>query len=206
MQGHTSEISWSIGSKEFVAVGRLQNPVADESAARWSRRIDHLGALCSWVNDRYLRIPAGWNRREAVVADLGGGRRDRTSTVSTTCEPISAPSTLRPRRGHGRLDRRAGLLRHGPLRRFQPAQVSGQGRGPVQDHGPDHADGHSADRLPWRLDCGRQAGLHGLRRRRRSRRPRGGRLRPAPGCGCDHDRRHERGAAKPRPKRSASSR
>ena len=34
-----------------------------------------------------------------------------------------------------------------------------------------------------------------------SRRPRGGRLRPAPGCGCDHDRRHQRGAAEPRPKR-----
>ena len=56
------------------------------------------------------------------------------------------------------------------------------------------------------LDRGRQAGLDGLRRRRRSRRPRGGRLRPAPRRGGDHDRRHERGAAKPRAKMSASSR
>ena len=108
--------------------------------------------------------------------------------------------------GHGRLDRRPGPLRHGPLCRFQPAQVPGQEPGPIQDHGPDHADGHPADRLPWRLDCGRQAGLDGLRRRRRSGRPRGGRLRPAPRRGCDHDRRHERGAARATPKTSASCR
>ena len=47
---------------------------------------------------------------------------------------------------------------------------------------PTMLDGHLADKLPRRLDGGRQAGLDSLCRRRRPGRPRGGRLRPATGC------------------------
>ncbi len=53
-------------------------------------------------------------------------------------------------RGHGRLGRRAGRVRDGPLRGLQPAQVPGQGSGAGEDPGPHHALGHLPHRLPRR--------------------------------------------------------
>ena len=60
-------------------------------------------------------------------------------------------------RGHGRLGRRAGRVRDGPLRGLQPAQVPGQGAGDGEDPGPHHALGHLPHRLPRLLHGGRDA-------------------------------------------------
>ena len=75
-----------------------------------------------------------------------------------------------PRRGlrlrrHGRLGRRAGRVRHGPLRRLQPAQVPQQGAGDGEDQGPHPAQRHLPHRLPRRGHRRRRPGLEGLRRR-----------------------------------------
>ena len=80
------------------------------------------------------------------------------------------PSRLGLRlRGHGRLGRRPGRVRDGPLRRLEPPEVPRQGPGDGEDPRPDDAVGHLPDGLPRRLHRGRGAGLDGLRRGRRAR-------------------------------------
>ena len=71
---------------------------------------------------------------------------------------------LRLRR-HGRLGRRPGRVRDGPLRRLEPAEVPRQGPGDGEDPRPDDAVGHLPDRLPRRVHRGRR------RRARRSTSP-----------------------------------
>ena len=71
-------------------------------------------------------------------------------------ESGAAGRGLRLRR-YGRLGRRAGRVRDGAVRRFQPAEVSGQGAGDGEDQRPDAALRHLPDRLSRRGDGGRRA-------------------------------------------------
>ena len=92
------------------------------------------------------------------------------------------PSRLGLRvRGHGRLGRRPGRVRDGPLRRLEPPEVPRQGTGDGEDPRPDDAVGHLPDGLPRRLHRRRRAGVDGLRRGRRAGRPRRRALRAAAG-------------------------
>ena len=86
------------------------------------------------------------------------------------CENIeSGPARLGVRlRRHGRLGRRPGRVRDGPVRRLEPAEVPRQGTGDGEDPRPDDAVGHLPDRLPRRVHRGRDVGLDGLHRRRRT--------------------------------------
>ncbi len=72
-------------------------------------------------------------------------------------------------RRHGRLGRRPGRVRHGPLRGLEPAQVPRQGAGDGEDPRPDDAVGHLPDRLPRRVHRRRHLGLDRLRRGRADR-------------------------------------
>ena len=98
-------------------------------------------------------------------------------------------------RRHGRLARRPGRVRHGALRRLQPAEVPGPRPGAGEDPRPHDAVGHLPHRLPRLLQ---RRGDHRLDRVRRGRRP--GRARRgllgAPARRGRRDRRRpEQGAA-----------
>ncbi len=108
-------------------------------------------------------------------------------------EPRAARSGVRLRR-HGRLGRRAGRVRDGPVRGLQLPQVPRQGAGDGEDPRPDDAVGHLPDRLPRLRHGRREAGEHGLRRRCGTGRPRGRPLRPAARGGGRDRRRSRRGA------------
>ena len=71
-------------------------------------------------------------------------------------------------RRHGRLARRPGRVRHGALRRLQPAEVPRPRPGAGEDPRPDDALGHLPHRLPRLLQ---RRGDHRLHRVRRGRRP-----------------------------------
>ena len=81
------------------------------------------------------------------------GRQDRHLPQR---QPGPAGLGVRLRR-HGRLGRRPGAVRRGPLRRLEPAQVPGQGPGDGEDPRPDDAVGHLPDRLPRLRDRRRRA-------------------------------------------------
>ena len=104
------------------------------------------------------------------------GRQDRHLPER---QPRPARRGLRLRR-HGRLGRRPGRVRHGPLRRLQPAEVPRQGPGDGEDPRPDAALRHLPDRLPRRGHRGRRPRLDRLRRGRRAGRP--GLRAPRPHC------------------------
>ena len=105
-------------------------------------------------------------------------------------QPGAAGRGVRLRR-HGRLGRRSGRVRDGPLRRLQPAAVPGQRPGDGEDQGPHAAVGHLPHRLPRRRHRGRRAGVDGVHRRRRAGRARGCRRGPAARC-RGRDRRRPR--------------
>ena len=102
-------------------------------------------------------------------------------------QPGPARRGLRLRR-HGRLGRRPGRVRDGPVRRLEPAAVPGPGPGDGEDHRPDHAVRHLPDRLPRRGHRRRQARLDRLHRRRRTGRAGRRRRRAAARRGGGHRR------------------
>ena len=69
-------------------------------------------------------------------------------------------------RGHGRLDRRPGRVRDGPVCRLQSAEISRPRAGDVEDPRPHVSLRHPADRLSRRGDGGRQTGRHRVYRGR----------------------------------------
>ena len=83
--------------------------------------------------------------RLRALPHLQGGRHRRLPDG----QPGPARRGVRLRR-HGRLGRRPGGVRHGPVRRLQPAEVPRQGPGDGQDPRPDDALRHLPDRLPRR--------------------------------------------------------
>ena len=103
------------------------------------------------------------------------------------------PPRLRVRLcGHGRLGRRPGRVRHGAVRRLEPAEVPRQGPGDGEDPRPGDAVGHLPDRLPRLRQRRRDHRLDRLYRRRRSGRARRGAVGlPARGRGR-HRRRPQR--------------
>ena len=82
-----------------------------------------------------------------------------------------------------------------PVRRLEPAQVPRQGAGDGEDPRPDDAVGHLPDRLSRRVHGGRDVGLDGLHRRRRTGRPGGRVLGAAAGRGGRVRRRPDPRAA-----------
>ena len=118
------------------------------------------------------------------------GRQDRHLP-----ERQPRPSRRRVRlRRHGRLGRRAGGVRHGALRRLQPAEVPRQDAGDGEDQGSHAALRHLPDRLSRRGHGRRRAGHHGVRRRRGPGRPGVRGFLPPARRGRRHRRRHDRRA------------
>ena len=81
-------------------------------------------------------------------------------------QPGPCGRRLRLRR-HGRMGRRAGTLRAGSLRGFQPVALPRQGAGHGEDPRSHHAERHPADRLPRRRFGEGGCRLHRVHRGRR---------------------------------------
>ena len=120
-------------------------------------------------------------------------------------QPRSPRLGLRLRR-HGRLGRRPGRVRDGPLRGLEPAQVPRQGSGDGEDPRPDDAQRHLPDRLSRLRQRRRRPGLDRLHRRGGPGRARRGSLGPVPGRGGRDRRRPASPSASSRRARSAARR
>ena len=110
-------------------------------------------------------------RRLRTLPDLQGAAYGRVPER----ESVACGRRVRLCR-HGRLDRRAGRIRDGSVRRLQSAEVPGSRAGDVEDPRPHVPLRYPADGLSRRRDGGRQARRDGLYRGRGAGRDGGGRF------------------------------
>ena len=161
------------GSDQHMVRGRTTAPEGVDPRARDHRRGGREGPRRRVPRRGRPRVRAVQHRLRALSQLQAAGHRHLPHR-----EPRAARRGVRLRR-HGRLGRRPGRVRDGPVRGLQLPQVPRQGAGDGEDPRPDDAVGHLPDRLPRLRDRGRAAREHRLRRRRGPGRPRGRRTPPS---------------------------
>ncbi len=176
------------GSDQHMVRGRTTAPKRARARAR-DHRADHRMRPRRGVHEGRRPVLRAFQHRVRPLPQLPRGQ-DRHLP-----QRQSGPSRRRLRlRRYGRLGGRPGRVRHGALRRLQPAEVPRPRSGDGEDPRPDPALRHLPDRLPRRGHGGRRSGLHRLRRRRRTRRPCVRRRLPAARRGVCDRRRPDPGA------------
>ena len=163
------------GSDQHMVRGRTTAPTGLILGHEITGEVIEAGPGVEFIKEGDLCLGALQHRLRPLPQLQGGAHRRLPDHQSR-----SPRLGLRLRR-HGRLGRRPGQLRDGPLRRLEPAQVPRQGAGDGEDPRPDDAQRHLPHRLPRVRQRGRDLGLDRLHRRGRAgwarRRP----LRPVPG-------------------------